>query len=338
LIFGLGYLAILFLAKKRRDQLGFALVLCFCLILGQRDITQLTLDTDPVIYAAILSSDLDMRDVAGGPDYALFGLLHPFTGKYLSLTFCFFLLHLLYIPFLYLLFRLTRGFKGTFFLMAGWMLFVNSGLLLLANFFRQGLGVLLFLSVLCGFAISNRQFWLKTGGMLALPFLHFSSTGLLPFLLACRRRRYYLIACVFFTLFCLAIRFGPASAIGHAGYFENDDQGMKMQMIVKIFAIYAMLAAGRWLRSTPESASESGNIQRAAVGFLIPTGALLLTLNAPIVGLRYLYYSYAAAFLYLALIISARNRESLTRLSAIGMCGFGFVTWTYPTVAKLLFW
>lgn len=76
----------------------------------------------------------------------------------------------------------------------------------------------------------------------------------------------------------------------------------------------------------------------AAVGLLIPTAALLLTLNAPSIGLRYLYYSYALVFLYVACAVASHKSESLFKLSAIAICMFGLVTWTYPTVAVLLIW
>jgi hypothetical protein len=341
-LFSLAYLCILCFAKAKRDIFGLALIVGFCVMLGLRDVKNMSVDADPVLYATILSYSGDIQDLAGGADYAIFSLLHLITEGMFNLSECFFLLHLIYIPALYLLFRCLKNIKGVFFLLVGWMLFVNSGILLLANFFRQGISTIIFLSVLVGLCSSNGKQRLSKIGVLGLPFLHLASLVLVPSLFTCRKRYYYFISCASFVILCAAVHFVPAHFVSISSYFDFEDLSRKIlwvQLCAKIFVIYLMLGIGYFvIRLANGAPAEVKNIQRAAIGLLIPTGALLLTSNAPIIGLRYLYYSYALVFLYLFCVLSCRKNDLLIKLSAIGLCLVGIVTWTYPTVAVLLIW
>jgi hypothetical protein len=237
-----------------------------------------------------------------------------------------------------------------FFLLAGWMLFINSGVLLLANFFRQGVSVILFLAILVGFGVPEQGKWLKRICACALPLFHMAGAVLIPSLFLQKKRYYFYLFPSLFLAFCLAVHLGMGNvAISFADYFTDVDQGaLQGQLWTKVAAAYAILLVGYalplritglriYLRAHNPSV-ESRRIQRAAIGIIIPTGALLLTSNAPIIGLRYLYYSHAVAFLYVACCMCSQNKETLFRVSAIGLCLFGFVTWTYPTVACLLIW
>lgn len=341
LMFSACYLGILFFADRRRDSLAFALLIAFCVVLGLRDIQSMSRDADPIFYAFVLSYSSDVSALTGnGMDYAIFSLLHPITGALFDLRTCFLFLHLLFIPALYMLFRRLRDYRGVFFLMAGWMIFVNSGLLLLANFFRQGLCVLIFLSLLVGICISAKGRWSRWASIFSLPFLHVSSLVMLPNLVTCRMRRYVLISSASFLAICTAARFAPYLLASQSSYFEGDGLAtQRSQLWIKILTIYGMLAVG-YLASPAraETSTQARLIQRAAVGLLIPSAGLLLLMDSPGLGLRFLYYSYAVAFLYVALSVSLRNSESLFKLSAIAICLFGFVTWMYPTVAVLLIW
>jgi hypothetical protein len=224
--------------------------------------------------------------------------------------------------------------------MAGWMLFVNSGLLLLANFFRQGICTIVFLSILVGLCVSGKHDTALRTGALGLPFLHLASVVMIPSLLAFRSRHFLLISSASFALLCLAVHFAPDGIAYQSDYFNHSSTTMQAtQLMVKILTIYIMLAFGYFLsRRARYSSTETRMMQRTAVGLLIPTVALLLTSNAPAIGLRYLYYSYALAFLYIASVVTCRGSELLFKVSAIAICLFGIVTWTYPTVAVLLIW
>ncbi|MGA2569497.1 MAG: hypothetical protein ABSF23_03180 [Terracidiphilus sp.] len=338
-LFSAGYLLILFAAKTRRDALGFILVTAFCVTLGLRDIAALSRDCDPVTYAFLLSYPGDISALVPGVDYVLFSLLHAITGAWFDLAGCFFVLHLLYIPAIYVLYRVLKGFPGVFFLLAGWLIFVNSGLLLLANFFRQGICVIVFLSLLAGLCLwpGGR----KSAAALTLPLLHLGSAIFVPCLLACRRKHYFFISGLFFISICAVAYFAPSLVPGSSGYFSRDsDEGLhQTQLLVKVISVYFLLGLGYLLTprssETPETVRK---LQRGAVGLLLPTAALLFTYNAPAIGLRYLYYSYALAFLYVSSAIAYRKSETLFKLSAAAICLFGIVTWTYPTVAILMIW
>jgi hypothetical protein len=341
LLFSAGYLGILFFARARRDSLALALLMVFCVVLGLRDIQTMSRDADPVTYAFILSYASDVSSLMGGGiDYVLFSLLHPITGALFDLRSCFFFLHMLYIPAMYLLFRRLRQYPGVFYLMAGWMIFVNSGLLLLANFFRQGLCVIIFLAMLAGFSVAGDGKFRHRLTIFSLPLLHASAIALLPNLLALGRRRYLFISSASFLAFCTAARFAPYLLGSSPDYFSSDTADlMRVQLEIKIPTIYAMLLIGYLIgRRTASTTDGAARIQRSAVGLLVPTAGLLLLIDAPVIGLRFLYFSYAVAFLYVALAVSLHKTETLFKLSALAICIFGFVTWTYPTVAVLLIW
>lgn len=311
------------------------------MLLGLRDIRQMGLGADSVLYAIVLSSRADVLGLLGGSDYLVFMLLHPITSSLLDLKQCFFLLHLLYLPIIYLIFRAIRKAPGVFYLLAGWMMFVNSGILLLANFFRQGICVLFFLGLLVSFCASQRNLLLKRLGTLILPFAHTSAALLVPGLFGLKMRRFVLITSFTILVFCAALYAAPSVAAGKfAGYFSAPEQDIQgEQLVVKVIGIYVMLFTGHILRTKiREYPPLHREVLRACVGFLAPTVAFLFTIHAPIIGLRFLYFSYAVAFLYLACIVVLRGSRMLYAASAVGIALFGLVTWTYPSVSRLLVW
>jgi|GEM_PF-5565284 len=341
-VFSLLYLVILILFRAKRDFLGLLLIIAFCITLGLRDVDAMSKTADPIFYATILSysSDISALVSGGGVDYAVFKLLHPITASLFDLRTCFLVLHLLFIPFLCLFYASIRKVPGIFFLMVGWMIFNNSGLLLLANFFRQGLSVIFFLTILCGLSLSERWHRLKKVSTLMLPLFHVASVALIPGLISCRMRRFFAISCGALFALGLAIRFAPSSYTTQSGYFGDDGAGdWQAQLWIKVFVIYFMLGIGYLFSLKKDELSTNiANLNRTSIGLLIPTAALLLTVNAPVIGLRYLYYSFAVVFLYIACVISSKKNEFLYALCAIAFCMFGIVTWTYPTVAVLLKW
>lgn len=294
---------------------------------------------DPVIYATFLSSVSGMQNISGGVDYTLLVLVQSFTGASFGVNGCFFILHMLHVPFLYLLYRTSNCVQGMFFLLVGWMLFINSGVLLLGNFFRQGISVMLFLGVLIAFSVSSKHKISRICGALALPLFHLAAAALIPSLFTCKKRHYYWFS-AFFLLFCLAIRLGVGNiAIHFSDYFEVDDGTLQKQLWIKVMATYLILALGYCIHNrTSESTAVITRIRRAALGFLLPTAALLLTANAPVIGLRFLYYSHAVAFLYVAACVGDRAKDTMFKGCALGLCSCGLITWTYPTVARLLVW
>jgi hypothetical protein len=337
-LFSAGYMFILFFAKRSRDKLGMILIAAFCIALGLRDITAMSIYTDPVTYAFLLSYPGDVSSLIVGCDYLIFVLLHSITGSFFSLAGCFLALHLLFIPALYLLYQVLKPFNGFFFLFVGWFIFVNSGLLLLANFFRQGLGVIVFLAIIV--ALCVKPIGRKALSTLALPLLHASSVLFIPGLLVWRKKHYFLVSSAIFATFCAAMHYLPVLGSAGSSYFDasSNDTINQTQLLIKVASIYVMLFVGYLLLWRVERPEVAQKLQRAALGLLLPTAALLLLYDAPVIGLRCLYYSYALAFLYFFSAIVCRRSEPLFKLSAIAICLFGIVTWTYPTVAVLMIW
>jgi hypothetical protein len=213
--------------------------------------------------------------------------------------------------------------------------------LLLANFFRQGMSVIFLLALTISLVNCKGNPWVKRAGTLFLPLLHVASAGLLPGILLCRKRRYSLYWITIFTALCCVIHFAPSIVQSRfSDYFGNADVDLEQtQMWAKVVGIYVMLAVGYVIgRRCNQSSGYVTVIKKTAIGFLLPTGALLLTLNEPVIGLRYLYYFYAIAFLYLACVTVGRKSESLFKMAAMGICLFGLITWTYPTVTRLMMW
>src|SRR5208282_3373683 len=190
-IAAVAYLSILFFPRRTRDFFALALLAAFCLALGLRNIDRMPNESDPVIYASILANASGTEALLGGVDYTLFSLLRDATGPVLSLASSFFILHLLYLPVLFLLYWVSRSVIGMFYLLVGWMLFVNSGVLLLCNFFRQGLSVFLFLTLLITFSRTCEHKWARAAGALTLPFCHVAAAALVPGLFMCKTRRYF---------------------------------------------------------------------------------------------------------------------------------------------------
>jgi hypothetical protein len=337
-LFSMGYLLILFFARRNRDKLGLLLITAFCILLGLRDISAMAITADPISYAFVLSYPGDISTLAHGADYFIFVLLHSITGRLFSLAGCFFALHLVFIPALYLLYLAMKRFNGVFFLLVGWFIFVNSGLLLLANFFRQGLSVIVLLALLATLCVNpSRRKALST---LLLPLLHAGSLFFIPGLLAWKKKHSFLISALVFLAVCIALHFLPSLSSAGADYFNAAENNAisQFQLVIKIASIYAMLVVAILLLRATEISEDAHMLQRATLALLLPTAALLLTYNAPVIGLRCLYYSYALAFLYLFSAVNSRHSESLFKLSAIAICLFGIVTWTYPTVAVLMVW
>ncbi|HUN60736.1 MAG TPA: hypothetical protein VMU53_02050 [Candidatus Sulfotelmatobacter sp.] len=335
------YLSILVFPRLTRDFFGLLLVVGFCLALGLRDIYKMPEGADPVTYASILANASGSGSLLGDADYALFSGLHNITGSTLGLTGAFFLLHLLYLPILSLLYWVSRGVKGMFYLLAGWMLFVNSGVLLLCNFFRQGMSVLLFLALLIAFSGVVKAKWTKATGVFILPFLHLAGAPLVPGLLVCRSRRYYYVFGFYFALFCFAMSALLARvASDFAPYFEDSDQtSHQLQLLTKIAVTYLLLLLGVYLRGRlADREDRAEGLQRAAIGVLLPTIALLFNLNMPVIALRYIYYFHAVAFMFLASVIGIQKKGLALPLCALAICSSGIITWTYPTVSKLLVW
>lgn len=340
-VFALIYLGILVVFRSLRDFLGLLLIVTFCITLGLRDVAAMSRDADPVIYATILSYAGDVSAMLGGADYAVFLLLHRLTGSLFDLRTCFLFLHLLFIPVLFVLYRSLRQVNGAFFLMVGWLMFINSGLLLIANFVRQGLSVILFLALLVGICVSEKRLWLKRVCAFALPFLHLASVCLLPGLISCKKRRLVTISTTVLVAACIAVHFAPASFTSQSGYFNSEGEDPQIsQLWIKIIAIYGLLAIASLLSRTNADRRTLSTVylKRAAVGLLLPAGALVLTANAPGIGLRYMYYLFAVAFLYIACVVASRKSEFTYHACAVSFSLFGIVTWTYPTVAVLLKW
>jgi len=157
----------------------------------------------------------------------------------------------------------------------------------------------------------------------------------------CKTRRYFYLFGAYFALFCIAIW----AVLGHIGfnitaYLDDSEQAShQSQLLTKVIVTYVILLFGACLRrhfgNIPDDAR---GIQRAAIGFLVPTAALLLTYSVPIIGLRYLYYSHAAAFTFLASVMGNQRKGLAFPLGVLGICSLGIITWTYPTVTKLLVW
>ena len=336
------YVGILLFPRRTRDVGALVLLVLFCLALGFRNIDMMPDGADPVTYASLLANDAPpyAEALLGGTDYALFSLLRHVTGSALSLGGAFFMLHLLYLPFLFLLYRVCRAVTGMFYLLAGWMLFVNSGVLLLCNFFRQGISVLLFLAVLISFSKVTKAKWVRWLGAVGLPFLHFGAAAFAPGLFMRETRRHLWLFSAYFFVFCLAIwAILERVGFGLAYFDEGDLASHQSQLLTKVAVTYVILLVGMYLRKYfGKTADSTRNIQNAALVFLVPTAALLLTYNAPIIGLRFVYYSHAVAFAYLASGIAAHRRSLAVPLAALGICCSGIITWTYPTVSMLLVW
>jgi hypothetical protein len=343
-IFASAYLGILLFAGARKDAAAFGLVLAFCLSLALRNVEQMPEWSDPVLYAGSLTSQTQAMDLltVGGADYLVFFIIHVITGAALSIHQAFFLLHLLYLPILYVIYRLARCVEGMFFLLVGWMLFVNSGILLLANFVRQGLSAFVFIALLMAFTLPAGNKRLRGLGAMALPVLHLSAAALIPSLFLCRRRRFVLLWCAGFLLFCI----GTYLALDHltSGYNvyvgDSGDDFRQVDLVTKTIVTYVLVGLGYWLRPRNDGTRPAvGRLQRAAIGILMPTAALLMIgKGAPTIGTRYMYYFHAVAFLYLASVIASRRRQALYAVAASAVCGFGLITWTYPTVTRLLEW
>lgn len=344
MLVALTYLAILAMGGRQRDRLAFILMLAFCVALGLRDTNKMSIWADPVWYAAILTRQIPQSAILakGGVDYSIFFLVHGLTSRVLNYSSAFFLLNILYVPPLYLLYRLTREMEGMFFLLAGWLLFINSGILLLTNFFRQGQATLYLLVLILAFSIPAGAQWIRGIGAVLLPLLHISSAPFAFGLFAQKRRRFYQVFSITFSAFIVLAYIYLKASPQYAEYFSDPNAAFfTRDLWIKIIGAYAILACGFFIaRKIDFNASEAaGRIKHTAVGLLIPTAALaFFAWSAPQLGTRFIYYFHAIAFLYIALVVAARKSRELFTASALVFCFFGAITWTYPTVTVLLKW
>lgn len=343
-LFAIGYLGILIFGGSRRDKWAFVLVALFCILLGLRDTKKMSEWADPVWTAAILTNQVSAGQILplGGVDYLPFYLLHGITSRILNFEGAFFLLNMLYLPAIYLLYRLCGFLEGMFFLVAGWLLFVNSGILLLANFFRQGQGALYLLVLILAFAIPAGSRWARWGGAVVLPAIHLSSVPFAGGLLVSRTRRFYMLFGAVFALFCI-VAYVLLQHLGVYALYMHDpnEDSFKNDLIIKVLGVYALLLCGVWMarRALPTCRNEIKAVQRVMIGFLLPAASLLIFANAaPEIGTRFIYYFHAVAFAYLACCVANSKATWMFSACALGFCLFGAITWTYPTVAVLLVW
>jgi hypothetical protein len=343
-LFAIAYLGILAFARKRRDVCACALVIAFCLALGMRDIKKMNQWADPVWYSALLTKQVSSDQILsiGGVDYLPFYLVHGITSRLLNQSGAFFVLHLLYIPGIYFLFRLSQFIKGMFFLIAGWLLFVNSGILILANFFRQGQAALYLLILILSFSLPAGNRRLRLAGALALPALHVSAFPFAGGLLISQRRRFPLLFSAVFAFFCAAVNILLQQLGTYALYLNHlDQESSRSDLIAKVIGAYVVVICALWIGRKQASFQTdlTQKVQGVMMGFLIPTAALLIFAStAPEVGTRFIYYFHAVAFMFLASAVATSKSKWIPVACAVGFCLFGAVTWTYPTIAELLIW
>lgn len=343
-LFATTYLVILAFGGDRKDTWAFWLLVVFVVALGLRNPRQMSGWADPVWYAAALTKEVSADQILflGGIDYLPLYLLHGVTSRFLDFGAAFFFLHMLYLPVLFLIYRLCAFLKGMFFLLAGWLLFVNSGVLLLANFFRQGQGALYLLVLIFAFSLPAGSRWLRVVGALALPTVHLSSVPFAGGLLISQRRRFYVLFGVSFVVFCLAAYILLRQYGAYSVYLNDPEQiNFKRDLITKTLGTYVILALAFWIdrRSGSFLLETTKRIQQSMFGFLMPTVALLMFANAaPEIGTRFIYYFHAIAFAYLSMSVARSGRNWIFPTCALGFCLFGAITWTYPTVAVLLVW
>jgi hypothetical protein len=333
------YMSLLALKRERRDLFALILVAALCVAFGLRSVEKLMPYQDPVIYSTLISrvmvSDVSFKEL--GIDYLPLFLVQFVTRGALSVSGAFLLIHLLYLVFILPIYRFTRAFPGVFHIFAGWMMFANSGVLLLCNFLRQGYAILLFLGLLLSVSTAGRRYIRLVFGLIALPFLHISAMVLAPSLLLLRRRRYFLAYGLIFALAIAWICRSPESITADAA----DPDAAAAQLYLKIAGAYFLLGLGYLAdRRNAEASTELRSIERAAAGVVLPCAALLL-LRDPglqVHGLRFVYWIHAPLFLYLAAVVSSRKSEAMLRVFAVALCVFGVVTWSHPNVATLLIW
>lgn len=330
------YLLVAVLPENWRDRLGLTLVLGFCVALGLRDIYRMPLVADSITYSFIMSRDVLIPP--GHSDYAVLGTIGGTLGPALGPAGCLFLLQLMYVPLVLLLYRYCRTVAGTFYLLAGWALFSNSGVLLLANFFRQGLSTFLFMALVASISTPTVRSWRRWLGAGMLPLLHTGSVAVAPALLIYKWKRYPYVLWIGLAALCVAIpTIVKRYVIAYADYIYNaaPSGSAGAQLIAKVAVSYAVLLLALSLATrTPDALRD---LRRAAVGIVASSAALLGTLHDPIFGLRLIYYFHSVAFLLLAFVVAAR-RDWTGRVWAVGFCCFGLLTWTYPTVTRVLVW
>jgi hypothetical protein len=293
---------------------------------------------DPVTYSLLISkvmvSDVSFGDL--GLDYLPLYLIQFITRGALSVGAAFMLIHLVYLIFIIPIYKFSRVSPGLFYLLSGWMMFANSGVLLLCNFLRQGYAILLFLALILALSQTRRRI-LALLGALIIPVFHTSGLIFSPALLLLRSRRYFMLYAAIFVIAITVIWRMPSVAAVDV----DDPSAAATQLYVKVLGSYALLLGGYLVqRNAGVVREEISNIERAAIGVIMPCGALLM-LGTPgllVHGLRFTYWIHAAVFLYLAAVISSHRSELLFRASALFMCVFGVITWSHPNVSMLLVW
>jgi hypothetical protein len=333
------YITLLVFKRRHRDILALALVAILCFTFGIRAVDKLLPGQDPVIYSTLISrvmvSDVSFRDL--GVDYLLLYIIQLITRGTLSIGAAFMLIHLVYLIFIIPIYKFSRVSPGLFYLLSGWMMFANSGVLLLCNFLRQGYAILLFLGLILALSQARRRFMALLGALI-MPALHASALILSPSLLLLRSRRYVVF---YAAIFVTSIAFIWYRLPGVTTVDVEDPSAAASQLYLKVFGSYILLLGGYLVQRNAGLISDDVRlIERAAIGVSCPCAALLMlgTPSLLVYGLRFTYWIHAAVFLYLATVISSHKSELIFRISTLLLCVFGVITWSHPNVAMLLVW
>ncbi len=332
------YLALLVFKRERRDFFAFLLVTSLCIAFGLRDLSKLLPVQDPVIYSTLISrvmvSDVSFSEL--GFDYVPFHLMQVVTLGRLSIGGALLLVHLVFLLFIIPIYRYSRIIPGLFYVLSGWMIFANSGVLLLCNFLRQGYAIMFFLALILG-AVSTKKPITRIGGALFMPVLHVSALIFSPVPLFIHSRRFHFIYAAVFVA-------GMALIAQWAGAVAPDVDNLSaasMQLFLKVLGAYILVLLALLVQS---STGPFGNaiqlIKRVSLGVVLPSAALLLLRSPALLvhALRFTYWIHAQTFLYLAAAVSSNKSEWLIRALALAFCVFGIFTWTNPNVAMLLAW
>ena len=352
IVFAAAYLSGLLLTDCWKDRYALVILVALCLLLGVRDPYKLRGVSgvgvaDPAAYAALLAKGTYSwySNNLGKIDYLFFRILRPVTSRIFSYSFAFLFIHVIYAFILCTLYRVLSFAKGAFYLFAGWAMFINSGMLLLSNFFRQGQCIFCLIILILVFSKEKENRILRYACAAGLPFIHASSAPFTIGMVLLRNKRFRLLFPVFFVAFCAIASIAFQQYAQYVGY-ENTlnmhslTRNLKAELLYKIIGAYGILLIGFIVSITSRRPDERVmQIQKTLCGFVLPiAGLIFFTGEAVTAAARFVYYFHALAFLYLALSIAVSRKALVYSLCAIGLCCFGAVTWTYPTIAVLLVW
>lgn len=350
------YIFGILLFDRQKDKYALILITLFCIAMGLRSPQKIiqnhiTGQADPLAYAALLTNDTEYyqtyySDQVEQIDFVLFNILHPFTGNILNFRGALILLDLLYLPALYLLYRMLSPFGGAFYIFVGCLMFTNDGVLLMSNFFREAMGAL-FLLVMIMYMLSDRgKKVLKYIEICCLPLLHLTVLPLAFQALFVKRKHFRLISTVIFTGFCATAVVLFRFVTRYASYesslnLTSVTRDLSTELLVKVLLTYVVLSMAFLINRTRKSAVEpkEKDLKRALEGFALPSAALLMFMtSAPEIGSRFIYYIHPIAYMYLALAISCATKRALYGFMVLALCAFGAFSWSYPTVTILLQW